>query len=487
MVTLHKMLYRCFLVTIVGSLLVAGCGPAPTSSPSSDEAPPVPDPASALEAALGYIEQNLAGGPGPDQTWSEENVTGEGLVGSSTFRYTRPGWTATVAFPVVAPEAMVYTIYLFAEDGTFYWEGQVDAQGEVSELRVNPVEAAQLTGTTSVEILQLDLDSDSPTSGEYIVRLAIDDPDLVTRLLEALDTNLRVAPKLACIPEYTLRFQRADGSAEEFGYSCSGASFLRGSQEFWQGQDFQPPEALDAILSAHLTAALPSEINIAEAAGLAGTVRIVILETVSRAPPESPGVVKATTVERLTVDDPAMIAQLVAELDTPLPLAPRARVMVPYSLQFHREDGRTYSLGYLPASQGAPILRGDDAIWGGQDAEPPAAFDLLMQDLLLAADEAPAPVLAAFDAALAFVQKGFLDDAPEDGLAWSAKRTTPEGLLGSESYQLTADGWLVTISFPVVAPENVIYQVSMEKDATGFVWRGEVRPSGDVTELMSTH
>jgi hypothetical protein len=447
----------------------------------------VSDPASALEVALDHLREQYGDeAPPPDLVWTEENITAEGLVGASTFRYQADGWNATVSFPVVLPSATVYTIELFGRQGEFYWQGQVDAQGNVSEVRVNPVEEADLSGTSQIEILELDLDSNSATHGEYVVRMTVDGPELVDQMVAALDRDLAVAPKLACIPEYALRFQKEDGSVEEFGYSCGGASFLRGEQAFWQGQDFFPAEAFDALVGEQLAATLPREINVVEALRLGRTVQIDVMETVSSEVEGSPGVVEATIHHRLTVREAEVIARLVATLDTELALEPRARVLTPSVLQFQLDDGNLYSLGYLPGTDAPSILRGDDRVWGGQDAQPPVAFERLLAELLASGPEGaeaiPDEVRAARDAALAYVSEAHGEEVPGPDLSWTERRTTPEGLVGAERFEFTAGGWVITVSYPVVAPEYMVYQITIDNGATGFHWEGEVGPDAQTVQ-----
>ena len=63
---------------------------------------------------------------------------------------------------------------------------------------------------------------------------------------------------------------------------------------------------------------------------------------------------------------------------------------------------------------------------------------------------------------------------------------TSEELVGQAILQYTSDRgygeWVVKVSYPVVAPENVIYQVFVDNETIGFHWEGEVDASGQVTE-----
>jgi hypothetical protein len=86
----------------------------------------------------------------------------------------------------------------------------------------------------------------------YIHRMAITDPQILDQLLDTLDTNLQVTLKVACIPKYELHFHLRDGAVQTFGYSCHGASFIRGDQDFWEGEDYTPPEQFDALIEEQL-------------------------------------------------------------------------------------------------------------------------------------------------------------------------------------------------------------------------------------------
>jgi hypothetical protein len=381
-----------FLVlrVLLGTLLLGACGPATTTGDDVR----VSDAAGARDAVVAYLAEHYGEqGPSPDVSWTETRTTT--VIGKTKVEYeadTGRGdvdWEVWIAYPVAAPETVVYEATVFRRTGDFYWEGTVDADGQVAELRVNVVQEAGLEQTVKIEILELDLASDSPTHGEYVERLAIEDPQLLDQILASLDTDLQVAPIVACIPETTLLFHLADGGVQEFHYSCDGASFLRGEQDFWRGKDFRPPEQFQALLRAQQAATLPSVVNVVEQAGLAATVRIEVYETVSSEVSESPGVVEAHVVHRLGISDAQVIAQLVAALDTDLTLGPRARVPTPYVLEFHLHDGSLQRLGYAITREEPGILRGEQGLFRGQDAELPVEFETLFGELLASANDRP--------------------------------------------------------------------------------------------------
>ena len=121
---------------------------------------------------------------------------------------------------------------------------------------INVVEQAALRDTVAVKVMEF---SDAAISGEegpYALRLAITDPGLIGQIVDALDTDLDVAPKLKCIAEYKLRFELADGTVQAFWYSCGDAFFLNGNQDFMRGQDFFPPEELNELVKELLAATI---------------------------------------------------------------------------------------------------------------------------------------------------------------------------------------------------------------------------------------
>jgi hypothetical protein len=100
------------------------------------------------------------------------------------------------------------------------------------------------------------------------------------------------------------------------------------------------------------------------------------------------------------------------------------------------------------------------------------------------AGESPRPSdpVGARDVVLAYLAENYGGEAPAAGLAWMETHTKPEGLVGGESYEYTAGDWLIAVSYPVVAPENVIYTIAVSNGATGFRWEGQVDAQGQVTE-----
>jgi len=94
----------------------------------------------------------------------------------------------------------------------------------------------------------------------------------------------------------------------------------------------------------------------------------------------------------------------------------------------------------------------------------------------------PSDPVGARDAVLAYLTENYGGTAPGAGLAWVETHTKPEGLVGGESYEYTTGDWVIAVSYPVVAPENVVYTIAVSNATTGFLWEGQVDAQGQVTE-----
>ena len=92
-------------------------------------------PETAVNAAVRFIARNHEGldEVAVASSWSVEDLTPQGMVGSSTQRFTGVGWTITVSWSVV--RFPVYNVEVEYDGATgFLWEGNVDHRGGVDEL-----------------------------------------------------------------------------------------------------------------------------------------------------------------------------------------------------------------------------------------------------------------------------------------------------------------------------------------------------------------
>lgn len=138
-----------------------------------------------------------------------------------------------------------------------------------------------------------------------------------------------------------------------------------------------------------------------------------------------------------------------------------------------------YSAGDWVITISYPITAPDAVIYQVVVTNPTTGFQWLGSVDSLGSVKAPAsevadPILAARDAALAYISTHYNVQTPWAELTWARTRVTPEGLVGTETYQYHAEDWVITISFPMVAPEQVIYKVTVSNKSTNFLWQGEV-------------
>jgi serpin B len=99
----------------------------------------------------------------------------------------------------------------------------------------------------------------------------------------------------------------------------------------------------------------------------------------------------------------------------------------------------------------------------------------------------------ARDLTVSYVSEHY--DAAPDGVGdWAVENLTAEGLVGASRLQYSTrnkqgdcewDG-VVTLSFPIVAPEHTYYSVEIQVPSTGFQWEGKVDSKGHVTESQDT-
>jgi putative hemolysin len=98
----------------------------------------VSDPAAARDIVLEHLRGGGVAVPAGDAIWTEQNLTEEGLLGASHICYTAGDWVVDISFPIVAPQATIYTVAVSDSATGFAWQGEVNAAGEVSESGESP-------------------------------------------------------------------------------------------------------------------------------------------------------------------------------------------------------------------------------------------------------------------------------------------------------------------------------------------------------------
>lgn len=133
--------FKALVFALILVLSLVGCGSVPgvpgvlPSATQSPELPPVIGPEAARDVALAYLRTyHPETGLSEQAIWFDEAVTPSGLVGSSTSQYRYESWKVMVTYPVVAPDATIYTVTAENPDKKVDWQGLVDAFGQVVEI-----------------------------------------------------------------------------------------------------------------------------------------------------------------------------------------------------------------------------------------------------------------------------------------------------------------------------------------------------------------
>jgi putative hemolysin len=142
-------------------------------------------------------------------------------------------------------------------------------------------------------------------------------------------------------------------------------------------------------------------INLVELAGLRDTAEIEILEFAMAD--------VSDYVHRLTIAEPGVIASIVAALDVELDLGPRVRCPASHLLRFQLADGSVEQFGYGCDAEAPVFLRGEQAFWNGQDAQPPEQFSALIQ-AQLASSPQQTPVVGWYGHVASLPEGGQYDD-----------------------------------------------------------------------------
>jgi hypothetical protein len=96
--------------------------------------------------------------------------------------------------------------------------------------------------------------------------------------------------------------------------------------------------------------------------------------------------------------------------------------------------------------------------------------------------DVPTPVLAAREAALAYLRQAYPQSAPSEGIAWAGRNAAPGGPVGSASYKFSSGDWLMTIGVPMVSPELVLYEIELVNSGAAFRWTGRLDRGFSVLE-----
>ncbi len=140
----------------------------------------------------------------------------------------------------------------------------------------------------------------------------------------------------------------------------------------------------------------------------------------------------------------------------------------------------TYTAGEWTAKVAYPIVAPENTVYTVTVTNKASGFSWQGEvDAALYVNALHPGVVAALRVALQAVESEQSVELP-DLMSWTAAQTTPEGLVGRDDWLLQAGDWQAAISFPVVAPENVIYTVVLTNATSGFQWEGQVDATGNL-------
>jgi hypothetical protein len=89
----------------------------------------------------------------------------------------------------------------------------------------------------------------------------------------------------------------------------------------------------------------------------------------------------------------------------------------------------------------------------------------------------------ARDAVLDYLREQDPRNAPDKDIVWEGTIITPSGLVGSTTEEYTSGGWVIDVAYPIVLPENTVYQVRVSGINMGWYWKGNVKADGSINEI----
>lgn len=71
--------------------------------------------------------------------------------------------------------------------------------------------------------------------------------------------------------------------------------------------------------------------------------------------------------------------------------------------------------------------------------------------------------------------------------AWTFQDQTPQGLVNSSTWLFTNGPWVVQVSAPVVAPQQTVYEVTVDHMSAVVRWEGTIDSYGNIVETSFVH
>jgi len=138
---------------------------------------------------------------------------------------------------------------------------------------LNVVAVADLDKTEAIEILKLDPLSADTSARAYTLKLDLTDREIIGKLVDALDREIELGPRIKIPAQFTLVFHLEGGSEEQYGYVDDGSEFagLRGDEAYFGDQDARAPEEFRRLMTDLL--ASPEPVTERQAVGWYGQIK----------------------------------------------------------------------------------------------------------------------------------------------------------------------------------------------------------------------
>ena len=435
-------LFALCLVLILGGLILSACGQA-TIEPTKEVATVLstdvtPDGtidmefAVASDAALAHIREQY-GEQAPPQglAWTIAQIDPEGPVGSRGFQYTGEDWVVEVSRPVLPPDRIVYRVVVVNQATGFRWVGEVDATGHVLEAP----EEIRAARDAALAYAREHYGNQVPP-----LTLSWAEEDLTP------EGMLRSATLRHTSGDWVVKTDRLVVLPDGFSYRVLATNETMGFR--WEGEVDEAGRVTESSFG-------PLPVPQASAEVLAARDKVLTYLTGrygEQAPP--PGM--SWVEESITPE--GLIGQVHFQFAAGDWVVTVSHGVVP-------PKGRIYR---VTAANQATAFQ-----WEGRVN---AAGNVM---------EGPEIVLIARYAALQYVWQHYGEQVPTPDLTWKGGRITPEGLVGSETFEYSLEDWVVTVSYAVVAPESVVYRIVVANPTTGFRWEGELDAERYLTETAA--
>ena len=91
----------------------------------------------------------------------------------------------------------------------------------------------------------------------------------------------------------------------------------------------------------------------------------------------------------------------------------------------------------------------------------------------------------AKDVILVYLQENYSENASSSDISWHQKAISSPNSASEVLREFTSDEWDIEVSYAVLPPESMVYEVTVYSIELGWYWRGNIRADGTVKELIA--